>query len=50
MSDRCQLCESAPHPNCDAYTSVTISDPMDGSEAEVWVCLDHYEAIEEVIR
>lgn len=49
MSDTCQLCEPAPHANCEAYTAVTISDPMDGSEGEVWVCMEHYEAIEEVL-
>lgn len=47
--DTCQLCEPAPHQNCEGYTSVWIEDPMHGAEAEVRVCMEHYEAIEEVL-
>ncbi len=51
MSDTCQLCEPAPHPNCEGYTPVYIEDPMKTSDAkEFRVCMEHYEAIEEVLR
>lgn len=49
-ADRCQMCEPAPHANCDKYTSVWVEDSMTGSGAEVQVCMEHYEAIEEVLR
>jgi len=45
MNDNCQLCEPAPHPNCEAYTSVWIEVASVG-EHEFRVCLEHYEAIE----
>lgn len=47
--DRCDLCEPAPHTNCEAYTMLVVEDPKDGSDATVDVCLEHYEALEEVM-
>lgn len=43
----CQLCEPAPHENCEVYTMVTIEDPAMQTEAHFDVCLEHYEAIQE---
>jgi hypothetical protein len=42
---RCELCEAAPHENCDGYTQVMIEDPETRQEGSVWVCLEHFEAI-----
>lgn len=45
----CELCEPAPHENCEVYTQVHIEDPAYGTSGTVDVCLEHYEAIEEAI-
>ncbi len=49
MTDRCQLCEAAPHPNCDASDSVWIEAPFSQLEGEVRVCIEHYDAIEKAL-
>ena len=48
--DGCLLCEAAPHERCESYTQVVVEDPMDGSDASIWVCLEHYEVIEDALR
>lgn len=49
MAEPCQLCEPAPHENCKGYTQVTIMEPRTRQEADVWVCMEHYNAVEEAV-
>ena len=41
----CQMCEPAPHPNCETYTEAIIVDPLEDESHIVPVCLDHWEAV-----
>jgi len=51
MSDdeRCTLCEPVPHPNCEVYTVMTITNLVEVQSGKVPVCLEHFEAIEQTI-
>jgi len=49
MDANCQLCEPAPHPNCESYSEVEISDPATGESGYVTVCMEHLKTIESAI-
>jgi hypothetical protein len=40
----CDMCEAAPHPNCDVYAQLEVMNPTTGVEKTLSVCLGHYEA------
>jgi len=42
----CDLCDPAPHPNCEAYTALEVMDPRTQKTKVLDVCLEHYEAWE----
>jgi len=44
----CDLCEPAPHPNCEVHTALAVTDPRTGEEKVLDVCIGHYEAFERV--
>ena len=46
----CFMCGPAPHPNCEVYTVVSISDPSRDGEVAVRLCLEHYEVVEDLYR
>lgn len=41
----CELCEPAPHANCETYAQAEVTDLMTGESRVVDVCLEHYEVI-----
>ena len=48
-SEGCQLCEPAPHENCEVWSQLVVVDPVTGDRSAVDVCLEHYEAMEGVL-
>ena len=48
--ERCELCEPAPHPNCEVYTQMIVIDPATGDRTAIDVCLEHYETLERCLQ
>jgi len=45
----CDFCEPEPHENCDAYTEITVVDPLrenEPAERPAWVCMEHFNVVQ----
>jgi len=43
----CDLCEPAPHPNCETYAVLMVRNPETGRTKVLDVCLEHYEVFKQ---